>query len=288
MRRGVVAFTRLGSLARSAGILSALSLVACVGDDTNPPSPDAGVTDATVSSDGSGGDSASASASDAGVDGGECVPYDAAGLSDAEIQAGKAIVLQSKCGKCHGQELQGNQNGVPSTTAEGGIAYPPDLTPDPIMGLGCWTNQQIANAFLYGIDNQGALLCNPMPHFSELADGGISEAGAAAVVAYLRSIPAISTNVPSTGDCPVPTPTDGGEPDGGPDAAPDAAPDGSLLDAGHDGAVPDAAPDGSLLDAGPDGSVSDAGADVELDGTAADGASDAADEAASDGGLDAD
>jgi hypothetical protein len=287
MRRGVLAVAKL---ARFAWTLSAVSLVACVGDDTNPPSPDAGVTDATVSTDGSGGDSAAAS--DAGVDSGECVPYDASALSDAEIQTGKAIVLQSKCGKCHGQELQGNQNGVPSTTAEGGIAYPPDLTPDPINGLGCWTNEQIARAFLYGMDNEGALLCNPMPHFGELADGGISEAGAAAVVAYLRSIPAISTNVPSTGDCPVPTPTDGGEPDSGPDAAPDAGPDGSLLDAGHDagpdGAVPDAGPDGAMIDSGPDGTVSDAGADVELDGTVVDAGSDVANEDASDGGLDAD
>jgi hypothetical protein len=263
--------------------LAALGLVACAGDDTNPPPPDAGVTDATLV-DGGLGDSSSD-----GGEGGACVAFDASSLSDAEVQAGRAIVVASKCGKCHGQQLQGNQNGVPSTTAEGGTAYPPDLTPDPETGLGCWTNEQIARAFLHGIDDQGELLCDPMPRFGELADGGITAAGAAAVVAYLRSIPAVSSpNIPSTGACPVPAPVDGGPEDAGHDAgdasAADAG-DASVADAG-DASVADAGDasvadsgDASVSDAGPDAAAGDAGPD------AADGA--AGDDAASDAGHDA-
>jgi hypothetical protein len=275
MRRRVVALAR----AHICWVLSALALVGCVGDDTNTPLPDAGVTDATTG--GEGGTDGGDASTDGGQDAGTCVLFDAAGLSDAEVQAGRAIVTQSKCGRCHGQEMQGNQNGVPSSTAEGGVAYPPDLTPDPVTGLGCWTNEQIARAFLYGIDDQGELLCNPMPRFGEIGDGGISEAGAAAVVAYLRSLPAISTNVPSTGACPVLPPTDAG-PDAGIEAgAGDSGPDGAI-DGGGDGSVADGGPDGSISDSGPDATATDGGAD------AADASDGSSDDGAGDAGLDGD
>jgi hypothetical protein len=278
MRRRVLA------LASGVWGVAALGLVACAGDDTNPPLPDAGTSDATVS-DGGGGDAIGAD-SDAGdandLDAAACTPFDAAVYTDAEIQAGLKIVLARKCEQCHGLQLQGNQNGLPSiptavtTEAEGGIAYPPDLTPDPINGLGCWTNAQIERAFLHGIDNEGVLLCNPMPRFGEEGDAGIDEAGAAAVVAYLRSIPiVVNPNVPNTPACyPPPPPVDAGE-----DAAADAGLDGAV-DAGGDAGD---SGDATVADASEDAMVTDAAPDV-TDAESGDGSEDAA----SDGGADAD
>jgi hypothetical protein len=172
-----------------------------------------------------------------------CAPYDASGFTDAEIQGGAQIVASRKCEQCHGEELQGSSNPLPSTNAEGGFAYAPDLTPDPVNGLGCWTNAQIERAFLHGIDNEGQPLCNPMPHWGELDDGGIDEAGAEEVLAYLRTIPiVVNPNVPNTGNCPAPEEDAGEEAgneaggdatmDGGADAAADAGPD--VLDATMD------------------------------------------------------
>ncbi|MFX5464562.1 hypothetical protein ABTD44_19505, partial [Acinetobacter baumannii] len=71
----------------------------------------------------------------------------------------------------------------------------PNLTPDPTTGLGCWTDDEIARAILDGIDDQGQTLCPIMPRFS---DAGIGEAGARALVAFLRSIPVAQNQVPSS------------------------------------------------------------------------------------------
>jgi hypothetical protein len=129
---------------------------------------------------------------------------DAGLLDDAEVQVGQSIVAAHKCPTCHGGTLSGNYDGVLSPTTEGGRAYPPNLTPDPATGLGCWTDYQIENAFLNGIDNEGMPLCPPMPRFGHLADGGLDAAAARAVVEYLRSLPIFVNAVPNTPNCTVP------------------------------------------------------------------------------------
>jgi hypothetical protein len=129
---------------------------------------------------------------------------DAGPLDDAEVALGEQLVAAHKCHSCHGQALSGNFDGVPSPATEGGLAYPPNLTSDPATGLGCWTNAQIENAFLNGIDNQGMPLCPPMPRFGQLIDGGIDPTGASALVQYLRSLPIISQIVPNTPNCAQP------------------------------------------------------------------------------------
>ncbi len=191
---------------------------------------------------------------------------DAGTLSDAEVALGFAIISARKCFDCHGPQLAGNQDGVASPTAVGGLAYPPNLTPDTVTGLGCWTNAQITNAFLNGIDNQGQPLCAPMPHFGALGDAGIDDAQAAAVVEYLRSVPSISRVVPNTPSCPDKPPVEAGTDAPTTDAADAAGADAS--DA-HGDAVLDAATD--VPDGGVDAIV-EGGADA---GTDAGGASDA-------------
>lgn len=125
-------------------------------------------------------------------------------LDDAEVQLGLSIVQSRGCGDCHGGALGGNYDGVMSPTTEGGFAYPPNLTPDPVTGLGCWTGEQIEDAILNGIDNEGMPLCPPMPRWGHVDDGGIDAMQARAIVAYLRSLPPWVHEVPSTPGCAVP------------------------------------------------------------------------------------
>jgi len=181
----------------------AFAMTAC-GDDTILILPDAGGPDATTSE--------ASTADDSGGDDGGCVLYDASGLDDAAVSAGGALVTALKCRKCHGDLLSGNADGVQSIQTEGGLAYPPNLTPDPATGLGCWTNAQIQNAFLNGIDNEGQPLCPPMPHFAE---AGVDAAAAAEIVAYLRSLHAVTANIPNTPSCTIgPGGDDGGAAEG--------------------------------------------------------------------------
>jgi hypothetical protein len=224
----------------------ACALAACVGDDTNAPLPDAGASntpDATVGAD---------AAPDASADeGGACTPFDAGALDDASVARGLSLIKQYKCQKCHGQTLTGNNNGVQTSY---GTAYPPNLSPDPESGLGCWTKDQVLTAMLHGTDNEGAPICPPMPRFGEI-DGGLDRDAAASIADFLRSLTPVPNDVPST-DCSGMG--DGGldaGTDAGGDAGTDASVDGGVAvgtDAGSDAAVDDAAADDAAADASGD------------------------------------
>ena len=196
------------------GVFAATLLVACSGDDTNtpaPPGPSDASTDATV---GDAGPDTSVGHVDAGSDanlgdsstndsGGACTPFDAAALDDAAVQAGLALVEFYKCAGCHqttpadaGIVLSGNS--IHNFVPDAGPVFPPNLTPDPATGLGCWSDQEIRRAILVGIDDQNVPLCI-MPRFSTRGlDGG----GADEIIAFLRSLPAVVNDVPGS-VCPV-------------------------------------------------------------------------------------
>lgn len=212
----------------------------CIGDDTVVPLGDAGGSDATLDGTADAEEQAEA-ATEA-----SCA-VDAGALDDAQIALGATIISTHRCFSCHGQTLSGNNDGVVWAADEGGFAYPPNLTSDPATGLGCWTNDQIENAILDGIDNEGMQLCPPMPLFGHIDDGGLDAAQAQAVIAYLRSIPVYMNQVPNT-NCTFS------------DAGPEASPE----EAGPEEAGPEGGPDATLGDAadaaetGPDATAADA------------------------------
>ena len=74
-----------------------------------------------------------------------------------------------------------------------GVIYAPNLTPDPEAGLGRWTDAQIIRAVKHGERPDGRRLVPvmPWPSYSALTD-----ADAAALVAYLRTLPPSRTPAP--------------------------------------------------------------------------------------------
>ena len=136
------------------------------------------------------------SATDAAAQG-SCTPVKPSSVDPGAIAAGMALVKANKCQQCHGTAMSGNFDGVlfPGHSMP---AYPPNLTPDADTGLGCWTDAQIANAILNGSDNQGQPICPPMPHFS---NRGLTQADAQSIIAFLRSLPPASNQVPDTPSC---------------------------------------------------------------------------------------
>jgi hypothetical protein len=167
--------------------------------------------------------------------------------SDATLgpASGKTITVQLQCGSCHtgnAGELAGSLSPVPGTQA-----YAPNLTPDKDTGLGSWTDGQIVDAIRIGQDNQGQELCPTMPRYGKLSDGEVG-----AIVDYLRSLPAVSNNVPDS-ICPPLKPgdddRDGGD-DGGDDGAEPEGGDGDEdsgggRDGGEAGSPSDASTDGA-------------------------------------------
>lgn len=218
--------------------------------DTRPPdsaAPDSGAIDGR-----------SDAAPDTGMpEGGNCV---GGGDAARDGAIGMMAVQALRCANCHQDEpvdagliLSGR---LTSIVNDAGV-FPANLTPDPMMGLGCWTDDQIINAFMNGINEKGQMLCGRMPMFAGRVDAGVAQE----IVNFLRSIQAVHKEIPETLVCPPPPEPPQAEPrpDGGDAGGPDAAaPDGT------DGAAPDAGPDGTAPDGGPDSSP-DAGSDVAND-----------------------
>jgi len=181
--------------------------------------------DAGSVSDGMSGDGSEAGGPEGGP---SCTPFDGGTLDDAAIAAGLAFIQTAgHCNRCHQNDpdagilLAGNSNSL----SDAAPLYPPNLTPDPTTGLGCWSNDQIASAILFGIDPMvdGGKLCPPMPKFGVSKDGGpppIDDASVYNVVDFLRSLAPVSNQVPQT-MCAAMGPAgngdagDGGTPDAG-------------------------------------------------------------------------
>ncbi len=98
------------------------------------------------------------------------------------------------CGNCHtpsgpdGVDESLHLAGGLVMTERGFSAVTPNITPDPETGIGAWSDAEIARAIREGIRPDGSVIGPPMPFevYPGLADEDL-----AAMVAYLRTVPAI-------------------------------------------------------------------------------------------------
>ncbi|MDP6774783.1 MAG: cytochrome C [Rhodospirillales bacterium] len=105
------------------------------------------------------------------------------------------------CGNCH--TVQTPDGPAPGGELAGGLAikfdefdaYPSNITPDVATGIGTWTDGQIIAAIREGRRPDGSIIGPPMPIglYSRISDGD-----AKAIVAYLRSVPALSNKIPKS------------------------------------------------------------------------------------------
>ena len=139
---------------------------------------------------------------------------DAAKLSElsqsdaSRVAHGRYLVEITGCAACHTdgaligapdatRQLAGSHLGIaytdPFSDSHPGVAYPSNLTPDPKTGLGTWTDAQIAAAIRKGESGGGSghLVVMSWPLYQHMTDDDVD-----AIVAYLRSIPAIEHGVP--------------------------------------------------------------------------------------------
>ncbi|MDP1901604.1 MAG: c-type cytochrome [Rubrivivax sp.] len=120
-------------------------------------------------------------------------------LADTSLERGRYLVESIVgCGNCH--TPKGPNGPLPGMALAGGLvieqpgftALTPNITPDRETGIGKWTAAQIALAIREGRRPDGSLIGPPMPF--ELYRG-IADADLAAIVAYLRSVPAVKNAV---------------------------------------------------------------------------------------------
>ena len=131
-------------------------------------------------------------------------------LAETELERGEYLVESIMgCGNCH--TPQGPNGPIMDRALSGGppieegklfTAFPSNITPDPETGIGKWTDAQIKVAIREGKRPDGRPIGPPMP-FGQYH--GIADADLDAVVAYLRTVPAVKNAVPkSTYNMPLP------------------------------------------------------------------------------------
>lgn len=180
---------------------------ACSSDDTSPAKGgEAGAAgEAGAGGAATGAAGAAGSADAAGAAG-------AAGAAQsAQVVRGQYIVVHvAGCPDCHtprdamgvpnsAMMLAGNAAFADLNPADDtkGLVPTPNLTPDMDTGLGKWTDAQIKNAFQNGIDADGKPLFSMMPYY---VFHNMTDSDADAVVAYLRSLPAVIHEIPERQD----------------------------------------------------------------------------------------
>jgi mono/diheme cytochrome c family protein len=103
------------------------------------------------------------------------------------------------CGNCH--TPRGPQGNLPGKHLAGGfeivedfgVAVSSNITPDLMTGIGDWTDEEIIRAIRVGRGRDGHVLGPPMPFFWY---GWLTDTDVKAIVAYLRSVPAVVNTVP--------------------------------------------------------------------------------------------
>jgi mono/diheme cytochrome c family protein len=107
--------------------------------------------------------------------------HDNANLPPGDAARGKTLTVQNSCPECHGADFSGS-------------SFFANITSDAQTGIGAWTDAQVAAALRDGVEADGSTMCSLMERFP------FSDQQTADVIAYLRSLPAVSRS--STDVCP--------------------------------------------------------------------------------------
>jgi mono/diheme cytochrome c family protein len=133
------------------------------------------------------------------IAGGQAVAQD-----DALIARGKYLMEGPvACGNCHNTRDE-KLAFVPGKEFAGGFhlfdpvgidAWSANITPDPDTGIGTWTDAEIITAIREGKTPDGRIIFPPMPvpTYNNMSDDDVK-----AIVAYLRSVPAVRNEVPES------------------------------------------------------------------------------------------
>jgi mono/diheme cytochrome c family protein len=110
-----------------------------------------------------------------------------------QVEHGRYLSIVGDCGACHtlpgsGHELAGGR--ILETPFGNLIA--PNITPDPVTGIGAWTDDEFVNAMTKGTGRNGTHLFPAMPYTYYTK---ISRDDALAIRAYLDTLPPVHNDV---------------------------------------------------------------------------------------------
>jgi mono/diheme cytochrome c family protein len=169
-------------------------------ETAKPPETNAAAVDA-------GSPEAADTAPSEAPDGGAAVETAAPAPDEALINAGKRIAAMGGCALCHtpfgpnGPDMAKMWGGGLEVPEAFGTWRSPNISQDKKTGIGAWTDEQIAAAIREGLRPDGSRMfpIMPYPFFNRMTDADVK-----ALVAYLRTVPAIENTVAGNIDLKLP------------------------------------------------------------------------------------
>jgi mono/diheme cytochrome c family protein len=110
-----------------------------------------------------------------------------------QVERGRYLNIVGDCGACHTLPGSGHQlaGGRILETPFGNLLSP-NITPDPVTGIGAWTDDEFVNAMTKGTGRNGTHLFPAMPYTYYTK---ISRDDALAIRAYLNTIPPVHNEI---------------------------------------------------------------------------------------------
>jgi mono/diheme cytochrome c family protein len=121
------------------------------------------------------------------------VASDSGSVAASPIERGKYLATAGNCAACHTAPGGALLAGGVAFKTQFGTVYSTNITPDPQMGIGNWTESQFVGAVRRGVRADGAHLYPVFPYtsFTKITDGD-----ATALYLYLKSVPPVSAQTP--------------------------------------------------------------------------------------------
>jgi mono/diheme cytochrome c family protein len=124
-------------------------------------------------------------------------PAPVRGLDEGgDAARGKQIFDAADCASCHaspGQPDDRRLGGGMALASPFGTLYPPNISPDPVDGIGRWSVRDLANALLSGVSPSGAHYYPAFPYtsFTHMQIEDVRD-----LLLYLRTLPPVSGRTP--------------------------------------------------------------------------------------------
>jgi mono/diheme cytochrome c family protein len=122
--------------------------------------------------------------------------WQALGLA-GDASAGRLVFYAGGCESCHkspGQDDPLRLGGGLALKTPFGTFYPPNISTDPVDGIGRWRPVDIANALLSGVSGDGR---NLYPAFPYTSYQRMTPKDVADLIAFLRTLPAVPGRAPT-------------------------------------------------------------------------------------------
>ncbi|MGJ4929251.1 c-type cytochrome [Bradyrhizobium sp. HKCCYLS2038] len=123
---------------------------------------------------------------------------DATGLLDqaGDPKKGEQVFLAADCASCHASPGQSDRlklGGGIALASPYGTFRAPNISSDPVDGIGAWTVKDLANALLSGVSPDGNHYYPvfPYPSYSHMSVADVAD-----LLAYLRTLPAVHGRAP--------------------------------------------------------------------------------------------